>query len=69
MLSNIKQLLKIGQQTARLMVGMPDYATYLEQMQQAFPEQIPMDRATFFRERTEARYSRDSNGAAPNRCC
>lgn len=42
--------------TLRLMVGVPDYDTYLEHMRRNHPEQTPMDYPTFFRERQQARY-------------
>lgn len=50
--------------TARMMVGQPDYGAYLRHMAEHHPEQMPMDRATFFRNRQDARY-RGGGG----RCC
>lgn len=43
-------------QTLRLMVGVPDYETYVAHMRRAHPEQAPMDYEAFFRERQNARY-------------
>lgn len=51
-------------QSARLMVGMPEYSTYLDHMRNAHPERPPMSYPEFFRERQEARY-----GGKISRCC
>ncbi|MBU3707908.1 MAG: YbdD/YjiX family protein [Burkholderiaceae bacterium] len=53
-------------QTARLMVGLPDYDNYLNHMQANHPDQTPMSYEAFFRERQEARYG--GNGKVA-RCC
>ena len=53
-------------QTARLMVGLPDYDNYLNHMQANHPDQTPMSYEAFFRERQEARYG--GNGKIA-RCC
>ena len=50
--------------TLRLMVGQPDYDTYLAHMGRTHPEQAPMSYEAFFRERQEARY-----GGGKGRCC
>jgi uncharacterized short protein YbdD (DUF466 family) len=44
-------------QTARLMVGIPDYPTYVTHRQVNHPEQPIMTYKEFFRERQEARYA------------
>lgn len=44
-------------QTARLMVGIPDYDTYVAHRQRNHPEQPIMTYKEFFRERQEARYA------------
>jgi uncharacterized short protein YbdD (DUF466 family) len=49
---------------ARLAVGVPDYATYLEHMRRAHPDRAPMSPEAFVRERIEARY-----GRGRSRCC
>ncbi len=49
---------------ARLMVGMPDYATYCRHMAERHPERPPMSKAEFFRDRQQARY-----GSGGGRCC
>lgn len=62
------ELTKIGKylgQTARLMVGVPDYGAYTTHMQLNHPDQPCMTYEEFFRERQEARYG--SKGAG--KCC
>ncbi len=44
-------------QTARLMVGVPDYDTYVSHRQTNHPGQPIMTYKEFFRERQEARYA------------
>jgi uncharacterized short protein YbdD (DUF466 family) len=51
-------------QSLRLMVGLPDYDTYLSHMERTHPGQTPMSYEAFFRERLEARY-----GSGRGRCC
>jgi uncharacterized short protein YbdD (DUF466 family) len=51
-------------QTARLIVGVPDYDTYLAHMRRMHPEATPMTREEFFGERMRARYGRGAS-----RCC
>ena len=53
-------------QTARLMVGLPDYDNYMNHMQANHPDQNAMSYEEFFRERQEARYG--GNGKIA-RCC
>jgi len=43
--------------TARLMIGVPDYDTYVAHMRANHPEQPIMSYAEFFRERQQARYA------------
>ena len=54
-------------QAARLMVGMPDYDTYVAHMQSKHPELPLMSYPEFFRDRQEARYG-GRKGQSP-RCC
>ena len=44
-------------QTARLMVGVPDYQTYVMHRQSQHPDQPVMTYEEFFRERQAARYA------------
>ena len=53
-------------QTARLMVGLPDYDKYLSHMQVNQPDQPVMSYEEFFRERQDARYGGKGRIA---RCC
>lgn len=50
--------------TAELMVGQPSYDAYAAHLAQAHPEQAPLSRAAFFREREAARF-----GVSRMRCC
>jgi uncharacterized short protein YbdD (DUF466 family) len=43
--------------TARLMIGVPDYETYVAHRQAKHPNQPIMTYAEFFRERQQARYA------------
>ncbi|CUI04242.1 COG2879, Hypothetical small protein yjiX [Janthinobacterium sp. CG23_2] len=53
-------------QSMRLMVGLPEYDTYVAHMEATHPDQPMMSYEAFFRERQEARY-----GGAGKRggCC
>lgn len=53
-------------QSMRLMVGMPEYSTYVTHMKDSHTDQPIMSYKEFFRERQEARYG--SSGKA-GRCC
>ncbi|WP_235379945.1 YbdD/YjiX family protein, partial [Escherichia coli] len=52
-------------QTARLMIGVPDYDNYVEHMRVTHPDQTPMTYEEFFRERQDARYG----GKGGAKCC
>jgi uncharacterized short protein YbdD (DUF466 family) len=43
--------------TARLMVGIPDYETYVQHRRQFHPKEPIMTYEEFFRERQDARYA------------
>ena len=66
MFSNLGKVGAYLGQTARLMVGLPDYDVYLTHFQSQHPELTPMTYEEFFRERHEARYG--GNGRIA-RCC
>ncbi len=53
-----------AERMARSAIGLPDYDTYVAHVRAHHPDQAPMDRDTFFRERMEARY-----GRGRSRCC
>jgi len=52
--------------TARLMVGIPDYQTYVEHRRQTHPDEAVMTYEEFFVERQNARYA---FGKGRLRCC
>ena len=54
------------QQSFRLMVGVPDYQTYLEHMKAHHPDLTPMDAQTFYRHCVDARYP--SAGGTLKKC-
>jgi len=64
----IEQLETFGRylgQSLRLMVGLPDYETYVAHMRNTHPDREPMSYEEFFRERQQARYG----GGQGGRCC
>ena len=54
------------QQSFRLMVGVPDYQTYVTHMREHHPDLTPMDEKTFFRYCADARYP--SAGGTMKKC-
>lgn len=52
---------------ARLMVGVPNYETYVAHVASTHPDQAPMSYEAFFRDRQEARYGGGGKGGF--RCC
>jgi uncharacterized short protein YbdD (DUF466 family) len=52
-------------QTARLMVGVPDYDAYVAHVRAKHPEATPLTRAQFVLKVQDARYNSRSGG----RCC
>ncbi|SJZ83015.1 YbdD/YjiX family protein [Consotaella salsifontis] len=53
--------------SARLMVGMPNYDNYVAHVRATHPDQEPMSYEAFFRDRQNARYGGDGRGGF--RCC
>ena len=53
--------------TARLMVGLPDYETYVEHRRLKHPDEPIMSYEEFFRERQDARYA--TGKGKITRCC
>ena len=53
---SVQRLWRGARQTARLMIGVPDYDTYVAHCRLHHPERPPMTREAFFRNRLEARY-------------
>ena len=64
MFNDLTKLGKYLGQAARLMVGLPDYDTYVAHMKATHPDRPVMNYEEFFRERQEARY-----GGGTGRCC
>jgi uncharacterized short protein YbdD (DUF466 family) len=62
--NDLSKLGKYLGQAARLMVGLPDYDTYVAHMKATHPDRPVMSYEEFFRERQEARY-----GGGSGRCC
>lgn len=54
-------------QTARLMVGVPDYEAYVEHRRQTHPGEPVMSKVEYFRDRQDRRYGVGSGSAM--RCC
>jgi len=59
-----RKLWQRARQSARSVIGVPDYDNYLRHCAEHHPGQPPMDYAAFFAERQAARY-RGTGG----RCC
>lgn len=53
-------------QTALLMVGVPDYDTYVAHVRATHPDRAPMTREAFIRDRQVARYG---GANRTGRCC
>ena len=66
MFENLAKAGKYLGQAARLMVGVPDYDTYVQHMRLTHPEQTPMTYEDFYRERVEAS---DGGKNGSSRCC
>jgi uncharacterized short protein YbdD (DUF466 family) len=58
-------LLRLLRQTARLMVGIPDYETYLAHRRSHHPGEPVMSYEEFFKERQASRYA----GSRMRGCC
>jgi uncharacterized short protein YbdD (DUF466 family) len=63
----IKELCRRLGQAARLMVGVPDYETYVVHRRAAHPGEPVMSYEEFFRERQARRYG--GGGGQVGRCC
>jgi len=65
-LSPFAKALRCACDTARLMVGQPNYATYLAHHQATHPDRAPLTPTEFFRNREAARFGAREGGF---RCC
>ncbi|MES2900621.1 MAG: YbdD/YjiX family protein [Pseudomonadota bacterium] len=64
MLDELQQAGSYLGQAMRLMVGLPEYDTYLAHREATHPGEPVMTYAEFFKERQEARYGKGKGG-----CC
>jgi uncharacterized short protein YbdD (DUF466 family) len=67
MQQQLGQLYRQFRRTARLMIGVPDYETYVAHRNANHPGEPVMTYAEFFRERQDARYG--AKGGKISRCC
>ena len=56
---------RLVREGARLMIGVPNYDTYVAHMQEAHPGHPVMTYAEFFRDRQSARYGDGVDAALP----
>jgi uncharacterized short protein YbdD (DUF466 family) len=56
-MTNLRLVCEVVTQTARLMVGVPDYKTYVAHTAVTHPDKTAMSYEEFFRERQTARYA------------
>ena len=64
----LNELIQAGRylgQSMRLMVGLPEYSTYVSHREQTHPGEPMMSYEEFFRERQQARYGGGKSGG----CC
>jgi uncharacterized short protein YbdD (DUF466 family) len=66
-MDRLRHLWKRAVQTARLMVGIPDYDTYVAHRRAHHPAEPVMSYTEFFRERQKARYG--CEGGRIGGCC
>ena len=59
------RVLRLLQEAARLMIGLPDYDRYCRHVRRSHPGQQPMTRIAFFRDRQQQRYA----GRGGGKCC
>ncbi|ELX8379464.1 YbdD/YjiX family protein [Providencia vermicola] len=67
MFGNLGKTGKYLGQAARMLVGIPDYDTYVQHMADNHPDKPVMTYKEFFRERQDARYGGSGKGGF--RCC
>ena len=63
-MTTLRTLFTRTAETARLMLGVPDYAAYVEHQRHAHPERTPMTRDEFVRAAQQSRY-----GGRQGKCC
>jgi uncharacterized short protein YbdD (DUF466 family) len=62
--TRVTRMMRCLGQSLRLMVGVPEYDTYVAHMREKHPDHPIMPYEAFFRERQQARY-----GGRVGRCC
>jgi uncharacterized short protein YbdD (DUF466 family) len=62
--ARFRELLRSALRVLRVVVGAPDYERYAAHMRARHPDQTPLTRDAFARERLAARYDRPGS-----RCC
>lgn len=67
--SELRKLGKNLAQMARLMIGQPDYESYVAHRQATHPGEAVMSRTEFFRDRENSRYGVGASRAGVFRCC
>ncbi|ENU1228996.1 MULTISPECIES: YbdD/YjiX family protein [Providencia] len=67
MFGNLGKTGKYLGQAARMLIGIPDYDTYVQHMSDNHPDKPLMTYKEFFRERQDARYGGSGKGGF--RCC
>lgn len=67
MFGNLGKTGKYLGQAARMLIGIPDYDTYVQHMSDNHPDKPVMSYKEFFRERQDARYGGSGKGGF--RCC
>lgn len=66
MIAAVRRFARGLRRTLHLMVGMPDYETFVAHMQEKHPGQPIPDRKSFARDCVRRRYE---GSGQPNRCC
>lgn len=66
-MTQFSQLYRQFARTARLMIGVPDYESYVAHRKAQHPGEPVMTYAEFFRERQDSRYG--AKGGKISRCC
>jgi uncharacterized short protein YbdD (DUF466 family) len=59
---DLKSLVQWTARTARLMIGIPDYETYVARRRATHPDEPVMSYEEFFRERQDAHYNFGKGG-------
>lgn len=67
MFGNLGKTGKYLGKAARMLIGIPDYDTYVQHMSDNHPDKPVMTYKEFFRERQDARYGGSGKGGF--RCC